>query len=196
MPAAGEPMPFHESVFCARRVERVFAECFLHSENTVLCGGAEEPLYAPAVHPGEPHRLWFREDFFASALHETAHWCIAGSARRQQVDFGYWYAPEGRDPEAQAAFEAVEVRPQALEWCFSVACGYPFRVSTDNLAAEGGVAADHSAFRAAVRREALRLSGAPLPRRAAVFYRALQLEFGRSGPLTPALIRATAAQPD
>ncbi|MCR9184907.1 MAG: elongation factor P hydroxylase [Halieaceae bacterium] len=183
----------HTPVFCVSRVERVFAQCFLQAENTLLCGGADEPLYAPSTQPGEPHRLWFREDYFASALHETAHWCIAGAARRQQLDFGYWYAPEGRDPAAQAAFESVEVRPQALEWCFSIACGYPFRISTDNLAAGGGETGDHSAFESAVRREALRLAGATLPRRAAVFFRALQAEFDKCGALTPALVRATAA---
>lgn len=187
-----QPPRAHAPVFCARRVERVFAQCFLQSENTLLCGGADEPLYAPSTQLGEPHRLWFREDYFASALHETAHWCIAGAARRQQVDFGYWYAAEGRDPVAQAAFESVEVRPQALEWCFSIACGFPFRISTDNLAAEGAEAGDHSAFESAVRREALRLAGATLPRRAAVFFRALQAEFDTRGPLTPALVRATA----
>lgn len=192
MLSTAQPSRAHAPVFCARRVERVFAQCFLQSENTLLCGGADEPLYAPSTQPGEPHRLWFREDYFASALHETAHWCIAGAARRQQVDFGYWYAPEGRDPAAQAAFESVEVRPQALEWCFSIACGFPFRISTDNLAAEAGEAGDHSAFESAVRREALRLAGATLPRRAAVFFRALQAEFDKRGALTPALVRATA----
>ncbi|HBQ40086.1 MAG TPA: hypothetical protein DD808_05870, partial [Halieaceae bacterium] len=82
--------------------------------------------------------------------------------------------------------------PQALEWCFSIACGFPFRISTDNLAAEVGEAGDHSAFESAVRREALRLAGATLPRRAAVFFRALQVEFDKRGALTPALVRATA----
>ncbi|MDP4918595.1 MAG: elongation factor P hydroxylase [Haliea sp.] len=177
-------------------MEWVFAQCFLHSENTLLCGGAEEPLYVPSAAPHEPHRLWFRDNFFASALHETAHWCIAGVERRQQVDFGYWYAPEGRDAGSQAAFEAVEVRPQALEWCFSMACGFPFRVSTDNLAAQAGEPADHSAFEQAVRREALRLAGAPLPRRADIFYHALQAEFGKSAALTPALVRAMSAPAD
>lgn len=185
-----------DALFCARRVERVFAQCFLQSENTLLCGGAEEPLYVPSAASDEPHRLWFRDNFFASALHETAHWCIAGVERRQQVDFGYWYEPEGRDADSQAAFEAVEVRPQALEWCFSLACGFPFRVSTDNLPAQAGEPADHSAFEQAVRREALRLAGAPLPRRADVFYRALQAEFGKRAALTPALVRAMSAPAD
>ncbi|MEQ8803813.1 MAG: elongation factor P hydroxylase, partial [Haliea sp.] len=56
-------------LFSALRLQRVFAACFFGSENTLLCGGAEEPFYAPATSSGEPHRLWYREDFFASALH-------------------------------------------------------------------------------------------------------------------------------
>jgi elongation factor P hydroxylase len=174
-------------LFCPERLQRVFNACFLGPENTVLCGGAEEPFYAPAVNPGVPHRLWYREDFFASALHEAAHWCIAGPQRRLLPDFGYWYAPEGRNPDQQAAFEAVEVAPQALEWCFAIACGYRFRVSTDNLAAEQGRRANDSAFKRAVCSEARRRASAGLPNRAARFYAALQAEFGLSTPLSPDL---------
>ncbi len=53
--------------------------------------------------------------FYASALHEIAHWCIAGENRCQQVDYGYWYEPNGRSEERQFEFEKVEVKPQALE---------------------------------------------------------------------------------
>lgn len=173
--------------FCAGRLRRVFDACFAASENTLLCGGAEEPFYAPAASPGEPHRLWYREDFFASALHEVAHWCIAGPARRRLPDFGYWYAPEGRNPDQQAAFEAVEVAPQALEWCFAIACGYRFQVSTDNLAAGTGAPAQQKAFEAAVCREARRRASQGLPPRARQFYAALQAEFGLATSLTPQL---------
>jgi len=173
--------------FCLERLQRVFDACFRGPENTVLCGGAAEPFYAPAANPGELHRLWCREDFFASALHEAAHWCIASPARRLLPDFGYWYAPEGRNPEQQAAFEAVEVAPQALEWCFAIACGYRFQVSTDNLPAEQGASPDHSAFKLSVCREARRRAIVGLPNRAGRFYAALQLEFGLNIPLTPEL---------
>lgn len=173
--------------FCAARLQRVFASCFSGPENTLLCGGAGEPFYAPAANPDDPNRLWYREDFFASALHEVAHWCIAGPKRRLLPDFGYWYAPEGRDAGQQAAFEAVEVAPQALEWCFAIACGYRFRISTDNLAAEGGAPADHSAFKRAVCAEAQQRSRRGLPPRALQFYTALELEFGTNVCLTPEL---------
>lgn len=167
----------------AADLERVFANCFAESESTRLCGGAEEPFYAPAG-PGDSHHvIWYREDFFASALHEVAHWCIAGAERRRLPDFGYWYLPDGRSPAQQAAFERVEVKPQALEWCLSRACGFRFRVSIDNLAAEGSEPRDHSGFEAAVVAQANRLRRDGLPDRAAVFAAALSRNWGASEPL-------------
>ncbi len=166
LPAAG---------FAATRLEAVFDRCFASSENTRLVGGAAEPLYQPG-RAAEAHQLYYREDFFASALHEISHWCIAGAQRRQLLDFGYWYAPEGRNTDQQQAFEAVEVKPQALEWIFSQACGYRFRLSVDNFAADGS-APDCSAFAAAVVEQAHRWQQAGLPPRAGQFFHALVEEF-------------------
>ena len=115
-----------------QRLIDCFADTFAEQYRTELRGGASEPLYQPGEN-GEPHRIFFREDYFSSALHEVAHWCVAGEARRQQLDYGYWYAPDGRDAGQQKLFERVEAKPQALEWLFSRACGRPFRVSIDNL---------------------------------------------------------------
>lgn len=78
----------------------------------------------------------------ASALHEVAHWCIAGKDRRAMEDFGYWYSPDGRTIMDQSKFELAEVKPQALEWMFSVACGKSFHVSADNLNSDTSVAND------------------------------------------------------
>lgn len=164
--------------FGCERLERVFAACFLQSCRTRLLGGALEPLYQPAQEHGGEHLLWYREDYFASALHETAHWCIAGKARRQQLDFGYWYAPDGRSQAQQQAFEAVEFKPQALEWMFSRACGFSFRVSADNLNGLDGVVPDNSQFRLRVFAQARYWQEYGLPARAAQFYRALCAEFG------------------
>ena len=166
--------------FDATRLERVFDRCFLADYRTCLRGGALEPLYQPSTQDDQPNVLWYREDFFASALHEVAHWCIAGDDRRQQVDFGYWYAPDGRDAAQQAAFEAVERKPQALEWYFSLACGYRFRLSADNLGAGEGELPDNSVFRSAVCAQALRWRRDGLPTRAQHFFAALCAEF-RSG---------------
>lgn len=115
---------------------RLFNATFTESERTVLARGDDEPIYLPADDAHPYHRILFAHGFFASALHEIAHWCIAGEARRRLVDYGYWYRPDGRTASEQAEFERVEARPQAVEWLFCRACGLRFRVSADNLSGE------------------------------------------------------------
>ena len=152
-------------------LERLFTACFLDETRTVLVGGGDEPLYVPSSDPSSaPHRIVYREDYFASALHEVAHWCLAGAARRELEDYGYWYAPDGRTPEQQAEFERVEVRPQALEWILSEACGFEFNLSADNL---GGGCGPSEAFAQNVAAERERLLAEGLPERAARFREAL-----------------------
>ena len=51
---------------------------------------------------------------------------------------------DGRDAQTQSQFEDVEVKPQALDWLFCVAAGYPFNVSCDNL--EGDFEPDRMVF--------------------------------------------------
>ncbi|WP_040728290.1 elongation factor P hydroxylase [Thiomicrorhabdus sp. Kp2] len=112
----------------------LFNQTFIPSYNTELICCEEEPIYRPAdaLHPH--HRIIFAHGFFASALHEISHWCVAGKERRLLEDFGYWYEPDGRSAERQAEFEKVEVKPQALEWIFSVSAGFQFHFSADNIA--------------------------------------------------------------
>lgn len=116
-----------------KQLERIFAEQFFQSHHTQLCGGYAEPYYQPAQ-AEQPAQIQYRLDYFASALHELAHWCLAGAKRRSRADYGYWYHPEGRDLVQQQQFETFESRPQALEWLLSVAAGSSFRPSADNLA--------------------------------------------------------------
>ena len=148
---------------------RVFNSVFSVMEGTVLSGGAAEPFYKP----GHPATIFFREDFERSALHEVAHWCIAGRYRRQLPDYGYWYRAGGRDCSRQAAFYEVETRPQAIEQLFCEALDLPFKVSLDNLSV---VLDDPSVTRFAeavsAQASAFRLTG--LPQRAAVFRDALR----------------------
>lgn len=162
----------------AQRLISTFARCFGDSCSTELVGGATEPLYEPAGHAGLLHRLYFRDDYFASALHEVSHWCIAGEARRQQRDFGYWYAPDGRDQAQQSAFEAVEYKPQALEWLFCLACAFPFQISFDNLDATGSGMPDAGPFKQRIYKQAQHWAQHGLPSRAALFFQALSEEFG------------------
>ncbi len=112
---------------------KIFNDCFSQSHNTQLVKGGDEPLYRPADAHQSYHALYFAHGYFSSALHECSHWLIAGALRRQQLDFGYWYAPDGRTTEQQALFQQVEVKPQALEWILSAATGHPFHLSIDNL---------------------------------------------------------------
>ena len=115
----------------AHQVIRVFNSVFGVSDSTVLIGGAKEPFYQP----GSPHRIYFRADYLRSALHEVAHWSVAGQRRRHLPDYGYWYRPDGRDDDHQQAFFAVEARPQAIQRCFSKALGVAFSPSIDNVGA-------------------------------------------------------------
>lgn len=170
-------------------VETVFQDLFAISHNTQLIGGAAEPVYWPAGFAGDDNRadinrLYYRQDYFASALHEVAHWCIAGEKRRRQVDFGYWYVPDGRTIAQQTAFQQVEVAPQALEWIFSVAADYRFRISPDNLLATDVV--DNTVFAAAVREKALHWCACGLPERAARLATALADLYGIADPFNPA----------
>ncbi|PRB81956.1 elongation factor P hydroxylase [Pseudomonas sp. MYb185] len=156
---------------------RLFAGCFAAQYNTRLVGGAAEPIYLPADAQESMHRIVFTRDYYRSALHEIAHWCVAGEARRQLVDFGYWYAPDGRSSAQQGAFEQVEVKPQALEWLFCEAAGHSFRVSLDNLSGE---ATDSTPFKLRVIEQVQHYLDNGIPQRAAAFVDAL-LEYYRPG---------------
>ena len=152
-------------------LETVFLQSVGRAFNTILKGGAEEPLYIPARR-SQPAEIHYRQDYLRSALHEVAHWCLAGAARRRRPDYGYWYAPDGRNSVQQDAFFAVEARPQALEHCFCDQLAVPFSVSIDNPGAvlEEGVVAD---FERRVQLERAQFLENGLPGRAMRFAEAL-----------------------
>lgn len=167
------------------RVVSVFDACFSSPAalNTRLVGGHEEPFYRPASESGASwHQVEFTRDYPASALHEAAHWCVAGAGRRKLPDYGYWYAPDGRSTAQQAEFELVEVKPQALEWIFSRACGLKFQVSADNLDAGLGPS---EAFRRNIWRQVQRYCREGVNSRAHQFALALAAAFERPNPLVP-----------
>lgn len=170
--------------FQSSRLERLFADCFYDAYQTCLIGGADEPYYQPATGAGGCHSLYYRSDYFASALHEVAHWCMAGTHRRAQADFGYWYAAGDRTVEQQGAFEKAESRPQGLEWIFSKACNFPFTPSADNLELARQGLLDTRGFSQLVLNEALAWQIKGLGDRAQGFYRALCIEFGTARPLS------------
>jgi elongation factor P hydroxylase len=141
----------------------LFNQTFLPSENTLLVKGNDEPIYLPANVARPHHQVVFAHGYYASALHEISHWCIAGKARPLLEDYGYWYCPDGRNAEQQTEFEQVEVKPQALEWAFSVAANKAFRVSTDNL---NGAPVDTLGFTRKVHQQVLEYLDAGFPPRA------------------------------
>lgn len=126
---SNESKPYQEP--CVFEFAQRFEQCF-SDYNTRLKPGADEPFYQ-AASTSSPAIIHSNRDFFSSALHEVAHWCIAGFKRRQQNDYGYWYEPDGRSPARQSEFFEVEIKPQALEWAFHIASQIPFRLSLDNL---------------------------------------------------------------
>jgi len=127
----------------------IFNRTFASEFNTRLVKGGDEPIYMPANTDFEQyvsceyHRIIFAHGFFASGMHEISHWLVAGLARHQLVDFGYWYIADGRSAQQQAEFEKVEIVPQAIEWIICVAAGFQYRVSADNLS---GIVIDRLAF--------------------------------------------------
>lgn len=117
-----------EAVDVCQIFNRVFAQ-----DATQLIAGGDEPLYTPATAAQPVAYIVYARGLVQSALHEIAHWLYAGAARRQLVDYGYWYIPDGRNQQEQSRFEQHEVAVQGIEWVLSIAAGVQFRVSADNI---------------------------------------------------------------
>ncbi|EHU0383855.1 elongation factor P hydroxylase [Vibrio cholerae] len=159
----------------------IFNQTFYADYNTKLELGGDEPIYLPADERVSYHRIIFARGFYASALHEIAHWCVAGPHRRLLEDFGYWYEPDGRTAQVQAEFEKVEIRPQAYEWILAISAGFPFTVSCDNL--NGDFEPDRLAFMSKVHSEVLKILEQGLPQRVKMLSEALRAFYQ-----TPALL--------
>lgn len=164
------------SVSEANQLIELFNRCFQQCYITRLCGGGTEPVYRPAE-GSKLAEIVFTHDYFASALHEVAHWCIAGAKRREQEDYGYWYAPDGRTEEQQKLFEKVEIKPQAMEWMFTKACGRKFHLSSDNLNSDIGASHD---FKLAVFDQVKYYCQHGLPERARIYAEALAAYYQQS----------------
>lgn len=174
----------HNSTHKNNDIIAIFNRCFLESYNTELILGGDEPIYLPADEGNPYHRVIFARGFFASALHEIAHWCIAGPKRRLLEDYGYWYEPDGRTANVQSEFEKVEIKPQALEWILAASCGFRFQVSCDNL--NGDCEPDRVGFTNKVREQVLIYLELGIPERAKALSEALRSHYG-IGVLKPAM---------
>lgn len=148
----------------------VLNETVLRHYRTRIIGGFTEPFYKAASAEGYAE-IRFTHDYERSALHELAHWCVAGEQRRAQDDYGYWYAPDGRSALQQQLFFEVEVKPQAIEKHFCKALGIPFAVSVDNLG--NPVIAGVNEFSTAVDECFAHYGGIGLPARAGKVYHCL-----------------------
>lgn len=164
-------------------VIRIFNQTFRDTYATELVLGEDVPLYQPASHRRAYHQVIFAHGFYRSALHEIAHWCVAGKVRRHIVDYGYWYQPDGRSVDMQRQFERVERKPQALEWLFCLSAGHDFEVSCDNLAASDPEAVDVVGFTQQVQAQLLAYAKQGVPERANAFAKALQQFYRQADPL-------------
>ena len=167
-------LEYEEGRFDVAELIHLFDDTFYVNYNTRLVKGADEPLYMPAGKETDYAQIVFAHGYFSSALHEISHWCIAGPERRKQVDYGYWYAPDGRTAAQQEEFEAVEVLPQAIEWAFCLACGLKFNVSVDNLNGEVG---DVLAFKSSDDYKLSQLLTDGFPERAETFLEVLRAHY-------------------
>lgn len=171
-------------------ITALFDGIFMPRYQTRLVRGKDEPLYRPADEQTPYHQIIFARGFYASALHEISHWCIAGTKRRQLEDYGYWYLPDGRNAQEQSAFEQAEISPQALESLFAEACGRTFHVSVDNLG--GDVEVDRDAFAKKVNARKQRYLQEGLPTRANALYVALTSFYQREESLAAAIAQGQA----
>lgn len=161
-----------------RHAIAIFNRCFETTWGTELVRGDDEPIYLPRTPYYPLDRVVFAYGYFASALHEISHWCIAGEERRKLVDFGYWYNPDGRTEHQQQEFEKVEIKPQALEWIFSRAARFKFNISQDNLSGNlSEHAASADAFKDNVARQVHTYIKQGLPERAQIFAQALMQHY-------------------
>lgn len=169
------------SLHQAQTLIALFNATFQTTQRTQLVCCEKEPIYRPADTQSPYHRIIFAHGFFASALHEIAHWCVAGPQRRLLEDFGYWYQPDGRSAEQQAEFERVEVKPQALEWIFSQAANFPFQFSADNIALNNQAS---DTFKNAVYHQVSAYLSGNLPRDAKIWTTCLLQHYRPNLPLT------------
>ena len=148
--------------------------CTFSDHGVVMHGGYREPMYIPGTDAAE---LRYTLDHTASALHEAAHWCIAGRRRRRYTDYGYFYEPPPRSGMDRARFEGVEIEAQSVEVLFAAAAGSQFQPSGDDVGAPLFL---EEAFGHRILERARERRQVGLPKRADKFRAALCLERNRT----------------
>ncbi len=162
----------------------LFNNVFGKRYNVCLMSVSDEPFYSPSSLSGKSNQIFFANGYFSSALHEIAHWVIAGSKRRLLPDYGYWYEEDGRSQQQQQLFEQLEIYPQAIEKAFSEAAGRSFNASVDNLnspVSNGRL----RTFEANIEARKLQLQQQGFPPRAQLFINALSNKFNYAKEMAP-----------
>ncbi|MBF0659521.1 elongation factor P hydroxylase [Psychrobacter sp. NG25] len=121
-------IPMNDDHLC-NKLKILFEHLF---RTLTIIGGVDEPYYeAPKANTNA--KIFFKENYPRSLLHEIAHYCLAGQKRRKLDDYGYWYTECGRTSEEQELFQLVEARPQGLEKAMCEAIGIHFSPSFDDF---------------------------------------------------------------
>ena len=152
----------------AKLIAQIFNDGVGSKYQTLLKGGRNEPVFIPDRDTSDI--IHYKADYVSSALHEVAHWFIAGANRRRLVDYGYWYK-EFRNADQQLAF--------------SQGAGIPFRLSVDNFQRIKSGCPD---FKIAVRSEAISLTSS-INKRAFSFLQDLMSVSGLKHALLPETYR-------
>ena len=148
--------------------------CTFSDHSVVMHGGYREPMYIPGMDVAE---IRYTLDHTASALHEAAHWCIAGRRRRRNTDYGYFCEPPPRSGMHRVRFEDVEIEAQSVEVLLAEAAGSQFQPSADDVDVPLFLL---EAFSSRILERARERRQVGLPKRADKFRAALCLERNRT----------------
>ena len=148
--------------------------CTFSDHSVVMHGGYREPMYIPGMDVAE---IRYTLGHTASALHEAAHWCIAGRRRRRNTDYGYFYEPPPRSGMHRVRFEDVEIEAQSVEVLLAEAAGSQFQPSADDVDVPLFLL---EAFSSRILERARERRQVGLPKRADKFRVALWLERNRT----------------
>lgn len=121
-------IPMNDDDLCTNLID-LFEHLF---PTLIIIGGADDPYYE-APKANRKGKIFFKENYPRSLLHEMAHYCLAGKKRRKLDDYGYWYTECGRTSEEQELFQLVEARPQGLEKAMCEVIGIHFSPSLDDF---------------------------------------------------------------
>lgn len=103
---------------------RIFNQCFANEYNTRLERGGNYPIYLPefmdedGVPSERPYNvILFAHGYYSSALHEIAHWLVAGEARRKLEDLAIGTSRTDALPNANVNLKVRKSNRKRLNGC-------------------------------------------------------------------------------